>query len=260
MTYLLGRLGVIQISAPANPHVGQIVLVFRWTVVLTALTVGVLSGSLTGGPERFAIVGPLAVSAVVTVLSFRPRSYRLLWVVLVADIALGAACVAMTGGVHSAFLFYLSVPLLRLAVHGWVGPLVVGTITALVLLILLQFLEPGGTDELLLGLNEVVVVIVAPWLFHAALQAVQAGGSARGGSLVSRLDADDKHLLLLLATGATYAEVAEELGFSVETIKVRVARLYRRLGAANRTEALARGDMAHAREPAVPLERHPPSA
>lgn len=69
------------------------------------------------------------------------------------------------------------------------------------------------------------------------------------GGLHPILDGDDADLLSRLRTGATYAEIAESLGYSVETVKVvRVARLYRRLGAANRTEAIARADAQLLRE------------
>jgi DNA-binding NarL/FixJ family response regulator len=47
-------------------------------------------------------------------------------------------------------------------------------------------------------------------------------------------------VLNLLATGKTNSEVARELFVSVGTVKSHSGNIYRKLGAKNRTEALAR--------------------
>ena len=48
-------------------------------------------------------------------------------------------------------------------------------------------------------------------------------------------------VLELLARGLTNRQIAERLALSVETVKTHVERLFRRLGAADRTEAVALG-------------------
>lgn len=49
---------------------------------------------------------------------------------------------------------------------------------------------------------------------------------------------EDRAVASRLATGRTYKEIGDELDMSPETVKVAVARLYRRIGARNRDEAV----------------------
>ena len=60
-------------------------------------------------------------------------------------------------------------------------------------------------------------------------------------------DIDDVHLsprangvLVLLSKGLSNRQIAEEFGISIETVKTHVERLYKRLGVATRTDAVAK--------------------
>jgi len=52
------------------------------------------------------------------------------------------------------------------------------------------------------------------------------------------LEDDDRAIAAGLVAGRTYKEMGDELGMSPETVKVAVARVYRRVGARNRDEAV----------------------
>jgi len=54
------------------------------------------------------------------------------------------------------------------------------------------------------------------------------------------LSARELEVLMTLATGKTTAEAARDLFVSVGTIKSHTGNIYRKLGAKNRTEAVAR--------------------
>jgi len=56
----------------------------------------------------------------------------------------------------------------------------------------------------------------------------------------SRLSAREREVLLLLSTGATNREIADQLSVSIETVKKHAGTLYRKLGVRNRTEAARR--------------------
>lgn len=76
------------------------------------------------------------------------------------------------------------------------------------------------------------------------LEAVAAVGSGRSffdGSLPRRrtaLSREELHVLGLMADGATNREIAAQLMLSPETVKARAARLYRKLEARNRAQAV----------------------
>jgi DNA-binding NarL/FixJ family response regulator len=63
----------------------------------------------------------------------------------------------------------------------------------------------------------------------ASNDAVSGGGALTRG---------EEHLLVLLATTMTRQEIADELFLSINTIKTRCHRLYRRLGVQSRTAAV----------------------
>ncbi|WP_409048136.1 LuxR C-terminal-related transcriptional regulator [Microbacterium sp. HA-8] len=62
------------------------------------------------------------------------------------------------------------------------------------------------------------------------------GDAAPGDGALTR---GEEHLLVLLATTMTRQEIADELYLSINTIKTRCHRLYRRLGVQSRTAAIA---------------------
>ena len=54
----------------------------------------------------------------------------------------------------------------------------------------------------------------------------------------TRLSDREHHVLLLLADGLSAAEIAPQLHLSESTVKSHVAKIYQKLGAANRAQAL----------------------
>ena len=72
-----------------------------------------------------------------------------------------------------------------------------------------------------------------------------ARGAGRDGAtavpgLVEQLTAREREILVLLAAGAPNPRIAEELVVTLDTVKKHVSHLLGKLGAANRTEAVAR--------------------
>ncbi len=57
---------------------------------------------------------------------------------------------------------------------------------------------------------------------------------------VETMSAREREVLLLLARGLKNRQIAEELELSPETVKTHIERLFRRLGASDRTDAVAR--------------------
>lgn len=57
-------------------------------------------------------------------------------------------------------------------------------------------------------------------------------------SNLSALTEREKEVLQLLATGLTYGKIARELGVSPETIKMHLKKVYRKLNASNKVEAI----------------------
>jgi DNA-binding NarL/FixJ family response regulator len=61
-----------------------------------------------------------------------------------------------------------------------------------------------------------------------------------GGDLLSRLSPREQQILEQASRGMTNAQMAEELAVTTHAIKFHLAQIYRKLGAANRTDAAAR--------------------
>jgi ATP/maltotriose-dependent transcriptional regulator MalT len=73
-----------------------------------------------------------------------------------------------------------------------------------------------------------------------ASQREQSGGNGASRRLEDPLSERELEVLTLLASGRTNSEVAGDLFVSVGTVKSHTGNIYRKLGARNRTEALAR--------------------
>jgi DNA-binding CsgD family transcriptional regulator len=63
--------------------------------------------------------------------------------------------------------------------------------------------------------------------------------------LEARLTARESELLDLMATGATNAQMAQQLWISPETVRTHLEHIYLKLGVSNRTAALARTGRSH---------------
>ena len=72
-------------------------------------------------------------------------------------------------------------------------------------------------------------------------QADGGAGRSRVVQLVEPLTPREREILALLAAGATNQRIADELVVTVDTVKKHVSHVLSKLGAGNRTEAVARG-------------------
>jgi DNA-binding NarL/FixJ family response regulator len=79
---------------------------------------------------------------------------------------------------------------------------------------------------------------------EALIQAIGALAPGLQAMAASRLPPRQQEVLGLLAEGLTNKEIARRLGISPATVKIHVARLSTWLGAANRTDAVARAQRA----------------
>jgi ATP/maltotriose-dependent transcriptional regulator MalT len=75
---------------------------------------------------------------------------------------------------------------------------------------------------------------------ESALPRERAGGNGASPGLEDPLSGRELEVLTLLASGKTNSEVARDLFVSVGTVKSHTGNIYRKLGARNRAEALAR--------------------
>ena len=64
--------------------------------------------------------------------------------------------------------------------------------------------------------------------------------TSNGIDLLSKLTARERQILERTARGMTNAEVAKELAVTTHAVKFHLSHIYRKLGAANRTDAAAR--------------------
>ncbi len=77
---------------------------------------------------------------------------------------------------------------------------------------------------------------------HSSQDAVQRG-------LIEPLSRQEQRVVRLLVTGRTYAEIAQELVVSPNTVKTQVSSIYRKLGVSRRAEAIVRASQLHLLSP-----------
>lgn len=92
----------------------------------------------------------------------------------------------------------------------------------------------GPARGIPLSIHATAVVLALPWVVALGRTFMPAQRDVYSRSLSGA----DQSLIEMLGSGLTYAQAAERLDVSTETVKVRIAKLYRRLGARNRQEAL----------------------
>jgi len=122
-----------------------------------------------------------------------------------------------------------------------------------VLLRALELARPGTFQRLFLDEGEKLTALlrtVLPEIRNAALHAYAsnlalafsgpAAVSSTSTSASNPLSVQEQRVLHLLAAGRTKPAIAQELIVSMNTIKTHVKSIYRKLGASNRLEALAR--------------------
>jgi len=120
----------------------------------------------------------------------------------------------------------------------------------------LDLAEPQGYNRVFLDAGEPVRNLLAAYLRSDApaqaayarkvLEAFLAAGDTANtnqGGLIEPLSAREQEVLELMALGKTNQEIARDLVVAAGTIKAHAASIYRKLDAANRTEAVT-----HARE------------
>jgi LuxR family maltose regulon positive regulatory protein len=124
----------------------------------------------------------------------------------------------------------------------------------------LNLAEPGGYMRVFLNEGQCMQTLLAQWLAQAGSSPLQdyvirllsqfdnephQGTAARkqvlpAGKLVEPLTRRELEVLHLMALGKTNQEIAEQLVVAAGTVKTHAASIYRKLEAANRTEAVSR--------------------
>lgn len=104
-----------------------------------------------------------------------------------------------------------------------------------------QRLARTRSDDLALGIGAfgfLVLGVFAGWRMFGR-QAARPAGNPRAVAAL-RISARELEVLDALAAGQANKEIARTLGVSPNTVKTHVARLYDKLGAQRRTDAVAR--------------------
>lgn len=212
---------------------------FRWGALLIGLSASVLGDLHASDAGRSALGGALVAGVLATAVS-APRlgEARLLFrAAIVIELLAAIALIATTDAAFSPFVLAAASPLVAAALSD--RPLLVA-LSAVVLVGVPYAALLDPVRGIPVTIHATAVVLAVPWLSLAALSGTEPVRPRKQGRALS---GDERTLLEQLAEGLTYAQIAEHHDVSVETVKVRVARLYRHLGASNRHEAveIARG-------------------
>jgi DNA-binding CsgD family transcriptional regulator len=227
-------------DAPPTPWLDRhrfepigIALAYRWATLVVGLLIALFAESRLG-PEQIALLAPLAVAAMVSALALRAPPSRWVTAVLVVEVGVAAVAIWITGHHDSPLLIYLTAPVVHAAITRN-GRLVTGLVILAVALFVglatvdpLLRLRPGAT------IRDVALLLIWPVLVLAVADA----GARHARELNLEIHEDDLAVAKELVQGRTYKEIGDTLDKSPETVKVAVARLYRRLGARSRVEAV----------------------
>jgi DNA-binding CsgD family transcriptional regulator len=207
-----------------------LLILYRWSILGSVLVVAVVSDALSG-PARWVVLAPLAASSLMTLVVALGGYAPLL---VLVEVVAGVLLISVSRGPESPFVAYLTVPIVHAALRGERSQLAVTVVAAVVGLVTATSIAGGIGEFDYAFVSEGMLLAALPTLVRLVARRQVA---EPGPDLLAALAVDDRALLDQLATGLTYAEIAEGLDVSVETVKVRVARLYRRLGAKSRAEA-----------------------
>lgn len=103
-------------------------------------------------------------------------------------------------------------------------------------------LKRAGTKELLEAIQQIHVG-ESPISYSIARKLVNYFNQMGGASEVAQLSRREQEVLELLAKGAAYKEIADQLSLSVETIRMNVKHIYAKLHVHSRGEATAKFTM-----------------
>jgi DNA-binding CsgD family transcriptional regulator len=211
-----------------------IALAYRWATLVVGLLIALFAESRLGS-ERIALLAPLAMAAIVSALALRSPSSRWVTAALVGEVGVAAVAISITGLHDSPLRLYLTAPVVHAAImrSTW---LVSGLVMlAVALFVVAVTLDPASRFRPGATIRDIALFVLLPALVLAV-----AGAAARHGRRAPTLEIqnDDLEIATELVQGRTYKEIGESLDMSPETVKVAVARLYRRLGARSRAEAV----------------------
>ncbi len=211
-----------------------IALAYRWATLIVGLLIALFAESQPG-PERVALLAPVVAAAMVSAVAVRSPSSRWVTVALVGEVGVAAIAIAITGLHDSPLRLYLTAPVVHAAImrRAWLVSVLV--IVAVALFVGLVSADPESRFRPGATIRDVALFVMLPVLVLAV-----ASTAARHGRRVPNLDIqeDDLAVATELVRGKTYREIGKALDMSQETVKVAVARLYRRLGARTRAEAV----------------------
>ncbi len=213
-----------------------IALAYRWATLVVGLLIALFAESRPG-EERVALLGPIAAAAVLSILIVRNASPKWVAAGLVGEVGVAAVAIWITGHYDSPLLLYLTAPVIHAAVVRSIRLTVALDALAVALFIGVVAIDPG-TFAFRPGatIRDVALLMIVPALVHAVGTAAARAGRGRP---VLDMSKDDLAVAAELVAGRTYKEIGDALDMSPETVKVAVARVYRRLGARNREEAVA---------------------
>lgn len=221
--------------------VGRIALAYR----LIALVLGVVSiliaDQSADALPRLAVPAVLVTAGLVSFLQLRGLLRgQLLILVLVIDVLAAGACVAWTGGESSTFVLYLvASPLAAALMAGPAPAAAIGLMAVGVYLAAVRFATGGSGMP---SLEDIGFLVAVPAVSGTIIHFAHFGAAWPAGGYLAmphdRLEAEDRLILERLQQGMTYRQIGIETMQSASTVKVKVQRLYRRLGVATREQAV----------------------
>ncbi len=219
---------------------------YRWAALTGALLGALLANTPMSPPSAVGALGATAMSVTFSVASLRPTVFDWSAPLLLLDLVIGGLCVALTGGVGSSFVLYMTAALLTPALQLQRRTLAL-LVAAAVWVYAAAVVVDGRLDRMGDVVDDVATLALVPSLVFGTR--LIAGEPDQGVRPFSILDPEDREILRRLSQGLTYKEIASETSTSPESVNVSVSRLYRHLGARTRGEALAQARARHLLEP-----------